>query len=108
MDVPDRPFQSASGFRHPCLNVPARKVIQPALQKRGAHSQQREALPLLETFDKSLHPAIQKWTSHPRADVADTQLFHDPSEFSPEVRVVVGNQELRLVPLRGRAPKPPH
>ena len=44
----------SQGAVWPMAVIPIRKVIQPALDGRGAHSQQREPLPLLEAFEESL------------------------------------------------------
>ncbi len=75
--------------------VPIRKVIQPALDGRGAHSQQREPLPLLETFEESLHLAVQKRTSHPRVDRADSLPTHRITKLLPELAAVVRDDEFR-------------
>jgi len=82
--------------------VPIRKVIQPALNGRGTHRQEHEPLPLLETFKKSFHPAIQKWTSHLRADVADTLPPHRLAELLAELAAVVGDDEFRHAMPGGR------
>ena len=76
--------------------VPTRKVIQPALNGRGAHSQAHEPLPMLETFKKSLHSAIQVGCSDPRANMAHALPPHRFSEPLSELAAVVSDDEFRL------------
>jgi len=85
----------SQGAVWPMAVVPIRKVIQPALDGRGAHSRQREPLPLLETFEESLHPAVQKWTSDARSHMADSLPPHRFSELFSELRSIVSDDGFR-------------
>ncbi len=78
--IPDRPIQSAPGFRHPCLNVPAGERIQPALDAANIPAEQNKARPELKASKKSLDFSVQKRTPHACSQVPDALPAHGFAE----------------------------
>ena len=76
--------------------VPYRERAKPALNAAGRRRQERQPLPDLQCSKKTLDLSVQKRTSHPRVNMADTLPPHRPAKLLAELAAIIGDNKLWL------------